>query len=414
MKILFLSNLYPPNVVGGYERLCYEVADALVARGHDIMVLTSDYGESTADYPRQTIRRELKLLTGPEGIYQPFTGDTEEREAINRLNIDRFEAAMVDFAPDIVFAWNLYFLDVSLLESIQKRQIPTVFLLTDNWLIAFLRGSYLQHFFADEVFAGPKSFLEKLKARAKGLLYGNGQEAITIPGRAIFASRFMERLYQDAGFRFSGNTVIYHGIKGSPHSGEIPVRESLCRQEELRLLFAGRVVEIKGVHTTLEALPRIVAAIPDLRVRLTILGDRLDPAYERRLSDLVARLGVSDRIDFVPAVAEGKLDELFAKHDIYLFPSLYEPFSLTLIHALRAGIPAVVSDAGGNVEIVEHRQTGMIFRRGDPRSLADKVVELARDSRLRARIARSGAAKGARYTFARMIDQVEQYLTASQ
>lgn len=414
MKILFLSNLYPPNVVGGYERLCYEVADALVVRGHDIMVLTSDYGESTADYPRQTIRRELKLLIGPEGIYQPFTGSAEEREAINRLNIDRFEAAMVDFAPDIVFAWNLYFLDVSLLESIQKRQIPTVFLLTDNWLIAFLRRSYLQHFFADEVFAGPKSFLEKLKARAKGLLYGNGQGALAIPGRAIFASRFMERLYQDAGFRFSGNTVIYHGIKGSPHSGEIPVRESLCRQGELRLLFAGRVVEIKGVHTTLEALPRIVAAMPDLRVRLTILGDRLDPAYERRLSDLVTRLGVSDRVDFIPAVAESKLNELFAKHDIYLFPSLYEPFSLTLIHALRAGIPAVVSDAGGNVEIVEHRQTGMIFRRGDPRSLADKVVELARDSRLRARIARSGAAKGARYTFASMIDQVEKYLTASQ
>jgi hypothetical protein len=46
--------------------------------------------------------------------------------------------------------------------------------------------------------------------------------------------------------------------------------------------------------------------------------------------------------------------------------------------------------------------------------LADKVVELARDSRLRARIARSGAAKGARYTFASMIDQVEKYLTASQ
>ena len=43
MRVLFVSNLYPPNVIGGYERLCFEVAAALAKRGHDVWVLTSDH-----------------------------------------------------------------------------------------------------------------------------------------------------------------------------------------------------------------------------------------------------------------------------------------------------------------------------------------------------------------------------------
>ena len=55
MRILVLSNLYPPNVVGGYERLCFEVTSALAASGHDMTVLTSRHGGKRDDYPGQLV-----------------------------------------------------------------------------------------------------------------------------------------------------------------------------------------------------------------------------------------------------------------------------------------------------------------------------------------------------------------------
>ena len=55
MQILILSKLYPPNVVGGYERLRFEITSALAEAGHEMTVLTSTFGTVRADYPKQTV-----------------------------------------------------------------------------------------------------------------------------------------------------------------------------------------------------------------------------------------------------------------------------------------------------------------------------------------------------------------------
>ena len=109
-------------------------------------------------------------------------------------------------------------------------------------------------------------------------------------------------------------------------------------------------------------------------------------------------------------VPEAGLPALFAAHDIYLFPSLYEPFSLTLIHALACGIPTIASRAGGNPEIVEDGETGLLFRQGDAAELARAIGRMVREPRLRARVALQGRAAGRRFTFRRMADGMESFL----
>jgi glycogen synthase len=101
---------------------------------------------------------------------------------------------------------------------------------------------------------------------------------------------------------------------------------------------------------------------------------------------------------------------LFNGHDIYLFPSLYEPFSLTLIHALSFGIPTIASDIGGNVEIVRDRESGLLFKKGDSADLAAVVRFLATDGALRARLADGGRCSAARFTFEQMIAAMEDFL----
>lgn len=413
MKILFLSNLYPPNVVGGYERLCHEMATALAARGHAVCVLTSDYGTARKDYPGQEVRREWRLPTAKDNIYAPFTGGAGERATIDRANIERLKAAVTDWQPDVIFVWNLYFLDAGLLDAVHHLQRPAVYLLTDNWLIAFLQPAFLQDFFARDVFAPPHTPPGWLKRLAKRWRAWSASRSQHLPGQAIFASRFMANLYAEAGFSFDDSRIVHHGIAAGP-SIEPPPRNRLRHPGRLRLLFAGRVVEIKGVHTAIEALPKIRQALPELSVSLTILGDRRDRAYQDRLENLIAELDVAEAIEFAEPVEEGVLPEVFASHDIYLFPSLYEPFSLTLIHALRAGIPTVASDAGGNGEIVFNRCSGLLFHRGDPAGLATATITLARDDALRAKVAEEGRRMALGFSFGRMVGEVERCLGESR
>lgn len=405
MKLLFVSNLYPPNVVGGYERLCFEIAEALAARGHDVHVLTSHYGADKADYPRQTVHRSLKLFADDRNIYRPFTSSPEQCAEWSAHNVAELDRVLSEFRPDRIFVWNLYFFDASLLDAIKASGIIPVYLLTDNWLIAFLNPKFIEDYMRDRVFGGdPQHRSPTLLDR---LRIASGSLPFRLPGNAIFASRFMQKLYTEAGFRFNGSEIVYHGVHLDPHAGFARARDQLRHTGKLRLLVAGRVVEIKGVHTAVEALPVIRAALPNLKVQLSIVGDSQDDTYLKRLNALAEEGGCSDAIEFLPPVASADLSALFDEHDIYLFPSLYEPFSLTLILGLHAGIPTVASDAGGNVEIIADDQTGLLFPRADAAALAECVRRLVEDPATRLRIAEGGAARAGQHEFSNMVTAIE-------
>ena len=409
MKILFLTNLYPPNIVGGYERLCFDVVSGLAARGHQTIVLTSDYGGKVDDFLGQRVERSLKLFATDGNIYQPFECTPEDRAAINAHNSETLIKIVERDQPQVVFVWNLYFLAPSLLDTIERLELPVVYLLTDNWLIAFLSPAFVQDYFARRVFDSQTapSFYLAMKRWVKG----QRNQSFHIRGHAIFASRFMRNLYAEAGFRFKGNTVIYHGVNLPEHpQTDFIDRRQLIQHGEIRLLVAGRIVEIKGVHTAIEALPPISRMLPDMKLRLTVLGNDQDRPYVQKLHDQIAQLGVSNLVDFAMPVAEDELFELFQSHDIYLFPSLYEPFSLTLIHALNAGIPTVASNMGGNPEIVHHMQTGLLFYKGHAQKLAKAVVKLAIDDILRQSISENARNIDRRYTFEHMLREIEHLL----
>lgn len=411
MRILFLSNLYPPNVVGGYERLCFEVASGFADIGHQVMVLTSDYGGKVMDYPGQIVERSLKLFATEGDLYEPFNCTAEQRSVINAQNSHTFKRVVQQFNPQVLFVWNLFFYDPSMIEFIKQTGLPTVYLLTDNWLIAFLNPSFIKNYFTKLVQSNVSAY-KLLYFKAKSLLNQSaGKSGFLMPGHAIFASHFMRDLYTQANFQFENDIVIYHGIN-LPESREkqFTVRNRLINAEELRLLVAGRIVELKGVHTAINALPLILKMLPSLKVKLTIVGEDQDGAYVKRIHDLINKLQLSDSVEFSRPVAEDALFDLFQCHDIYLFPSLYEPFSLTLIHALNAGIPTIVSDAGGNPEIVYHEQTGLLFPKDNAPKLAKAVLRLVKDHNLRQEISANARRISQNYTFNRMLKEIEQCL----
>lgn len=413
MRILVLSNLYPPHVVGGYERLCHAVSQELAARGHAVTVLTSTFGGAAPPFPGLAVRREWALRTGAD-IYAPYEGTPADSAALAARNLAALHQALADVRPDVVFAWNLFFLDASLLDALEAGPHRAVVMLTDNWLLVMRNPQFVADFFRTAVFGGAPFAPAPAPSGWRGTL-GRVRRALRgAPARrgleAIFGSGFMRDFYAAGGIRFARDRVVHNGV-ALPEGGDGPDRAALVQPGELRLLFAGRLVDLKGADVAVAALPLLdPAALGVGRVVLTVVGDGQDAAYLKRFRAAVADSGRAADVEMRPPVPEAGLPALFAAHDIYLFPSLYEPFSLTLIHALACGIPTVASDVGGNPEIVADGETGLLVPRGDAAALAGAVARLAREPALRARVSRQGRAAGRRFTFRRMADGMEAFL----
>jgi len=401
LKILFLTNLYPPNAVGGYERLCHQVAEALADQGDEIFVLTSDFGDRQADIPNQTVWRTLNLLADKRDIYRPIEMTPARQAAINQHNVRELKRTVAEIRPDLVFAWNLYFLDASFEAALAELSPPTVFFLTDNWLIAAKTPERIHRFF-DRYVHGRETFLpEQIKAVDD-----------RSPYTAMFGSEFVRQLYHSCGYGFNREMVVHNGV-APPQQDPIlaPDRSKLSRPDELRLLFAGRFVDIKGAQDCVAALPLISKAVgAGTRVSLTMIGDMTDGMFMEQLEKEIAASDCADRITLRPPVSEGELMDEFNTHDIYLFPSLYEPFALTLILAMAAGIPTIASQVGGNPEIVHHRQTGLLYEKGDIAGLVAATELLHQDPALRVRLSERGRRFARRFTFSRMVRQIRRQL----
>jgi glycogen(starch) synthase len=356
-------------------------------------------------------------------IYAPFVCTDQQRADINRANIKVCQQLVTESQPDAMFIWNLFFLDRSFIASLAgNRQRKPLLMLTDNWLIVMLNPEFMSKFFRDHIFdnipfraassasATPSAILAKGRQYLRRLVNAHRAPA-PLPFRAIYGSKFVQDLYAASGIRFSDNRVVHNGIRQPPRPPQtFADRSTLLAEGELRLLFVGRLVDLKGVHTAIEALELISEMAPSLLVRLTIVGDMRDRAYVERLRAQIAQSRCAGQIELREPVPESELFGLFHHHDIYLFPSLYEPFSLTLIQALAAGIPTVASDAGGNVEIVRDKETGILFKKGDALDLAQAVRRLVNDEALRGRLAESARECAKLFTLERMVSGIEEYI----
>ncbi|WP_035107686.1 1,4-alpha-glucan branching protein domain-containing protein [Desulfovirgula thermocuniculi] len=174
-------------------------------------------------------------------------------------------------------------------------------------------------------------------------------------------------------------------IEISHHAGE----------DSCTVLYVGRLVPEKGVQVLLRAFARLVKAYPASTLVVAGTGP-----YEDELKELAGRLGVADRVTFTGFVSEEARNRLLARSAVAVFPSLYEPFGIVALEAMSAGVPVVVSRAGGLAEIVEHGVTGLTFAPGDDEDLYRCLEQLFSQPHLRSELKRRAREKVAReYTW---------------
>ena len=406
MRILFISNYYPPFEVGGYEQLCRDVALRLAERGHPIEILTSDRGVRRADFtPEPGIHRLLRFI--PDYDAQPGAGLqfflTRRRDEAHNLQCVR--AVIQQFDPDAIFIWNLYGLPKAIaLEAEASRAGVAYWLAGESPAEPDEFEQYWRRSARNPIIKPFKSIVASL---ALVMLRLEKKPDRSEMRHVAIVSEFMRQQGIDRGVLPDHTQVIYNGVEVQLF--QRPARTAT--DGRLTLLQAGRVSADKGVHTTVEAVGHLNRERGINNIRLIVAGAG-PQEYAVRLQHIAEQYGISDQVSFLGWQPRDKMPEIMAQCDVLVLPTeTQEPFARVVLEAMASGLTVISTLTGGTGEIVQPGITGLTFPPGDGIALAQQIQCLATDPQLRIRLA-TAAQKLVleRFSLDRMVERCERLL----
>jgi len=187
--------------------------------------------------------------------------------------------------------------------------------------------------------------------------------------------------------------VVHHGVDLGEFTGHRDRRPSPAAR--IRLVSIARLVPHKRVADGIQATARLVQRGLDAEYR--VIGEGPERAA---LEALRCELGLDQRVVLLGFPTRSELiDELLAA-DVFVHPSEAESFGIAVIEGMAAGLPVVVARSPGVLDIVDHGRFGYLYDPGDVETLADHIVQLARDAPLREQFgARAREAAEARFSW---------------
>ncbi len=341
MKVLALSNLYPPDFIGGYELICSQVVDALRARGHEVRVLTSA--------PRRPVPavghvlRELQLTDVYDGAWaaraHPVTRRLNQVRAyyVNAFNVYRLLHTLETLRPDAVLLYNLVGLGgLGLVGCLQHLRVPWVWHLEDA-VPAHLCIN------PDGEGAGP----DFLWGRPEPALVREVNRQLEESGSFLACSLRVIKEIEASGLRLGDRVeLLPNWVCGA----RPPVRPGYYRSGHLRIVSAGALGPHKGTDLIIAMAGRLRdAGYTDFSVDL--YGQGAGP----NVQVLIDHLGLRRWVALKGPRTQAELARLFVGYDVFAFPTWErEPFGVAPLEAAAAGCVPVLSRCCGIAEWLVH------------------------------------------------------------
>lgn len=140
--------------------------------------------------------------------------------------------------------------------------------------------------------------------------------------------------------------VTVHNAVDFSGRSEIQVERGV---KERVVTFLGRITFQKGPEYFIEAAAKILKKCKNVRFVMAGSGDMMNRSIRQ-----VARLGISDRFHFTGFLRGAEVQKMFALSDVYVMPSVSEPFGISPLEAMRSGVPSVISRQSGAAEVLKY------------------------------------------------------------
>jgi|GEM_PF-779752 len=369
MKILIVSNKYPPDVVGGAEIVAASLCEDLARRGHEVHVLTASGKPGRTEVSSRHGVTVHRMWPGT-GIFPP-AGLSRLRSLARQAPVHLLdlwnhlvaaETARIIAAlkPRLVHTHNLYGFSPSVWRVAGRHGLPVVHTAHDCYLLS-PTGNLLFDWEGDNfvVSAFRTLYRRRYLAQTKRV--------------DVFCSPSQHHLdlHRRLGCRAAACRVVRNGVaQAGKRNGESGTRDEVeaTRGAPLGVLYMGRLESHKGVPVLLKAAKKLAGS----PLRLVVAGDgTLKPDVRRA----AGRLSFLEYAGFVGGEERRRL---FQRSDLLIFPSIcLECFGTVVLEALACGVPAAVTDIGGPTELIEDGRNGFKIPPGNTNALADLLRDLS-------------------------------------
>jgi glycosyltransferase involved in cell wall biosynthesis len=182
--------------------------------------------------------------------------------------------------------------------------------------------------------------------------------------------------------------------RNPPDTSEIEAaRESLgLTKDHFVVLTVGSVGKNKGSFEILKAVPKAIAK--DDSIRFVLLGGEERPGNMAQLTSIVKEQKIGQWVQLTGELKREKVPAFLGFAAIFLLPSFWEGMPVTIIEAMRSGLPIISTPVAGIPDMIENGVSGLLIKPGAPDEIAEAVLMLKQDKSLREKLA-----AGAKATF---------------
>lgn len=377
MRVLVITSEFHPTM-GGWARYTKCLTEELAKRGHKITIISPYQKMKKEIYHNKNIRI-LRILPS---LKFSFLGDAIEF-ILNFPKIVLTIQRLKGF--EIIHATSMY------MSGIYGWLLKKIF---NKPLIITVHGSYS---------------IVPLKHKVGKLLL---KQCYFFSDKIIAVSNFTKNeIEKRINYNLPNLTVIPNGVEVERFNPEVDpryVRDKLNLGNSPIILTVGRLVERKGIKITLCSFKHVLKEIPNAVYIIVGSGSK------SQLMELCNKLEITESVYFTDFVQDSELPYYYAACDLFILTpkkigDLFEGFGLVYLEANATGKPIIGTRSGGVPEVIKDEYNGFLREIKDIRGIAEKIILLLKDKRLRRKIGRNGLKLvHKRFTWSHVSEKVEK------
>ncbi|MBN1381907.1 MAG: glycosyltransferase family 4 protein [Deltaproteobacteria bacterium] len=397
MRVLMFGWEFPPYISGGLGTACFGMTKAMTRLGHDVIfVLPKVIGDkgnthvelvSAADVPISSVHSEsadaelsngnidfTKLQIRPiDSILSPYLNPEEyenlrygaARQAEMKSEYQWFLQSTGNYGPNLIAEVSRYG-DVA--GSVAKQYAFDV-IHAHDWMTVFagLRAKkasgkpLILHIHALE--------FDRSGENINRDIYDIERYGMQRADRIIAVSNYTKNRIVSLYHIDPDRVTVIHNAVSQSEAGNIYNLPKKNNQKKV-VLYLGRITLQKGPDYFIEAAAKVLKAFPDLTFVMAGTGDMMP-----RMVDRVAELGLGKNFHFTGFLKGAYVEKMFAQSDLYVMPSVSEPFGISPLEAMLYDVPVIISKQSGVSEIIKYALKVDFW---DVDEMANKIISVLR------------------------------------
>jgi len=368
MKVLMFGWEFPPHIAGGLGTACYGLTKGLAKNNVEVLFVmpkaskdedetfvkiinASDVEVDTRFTHLQTFSENVQFLE-VESKLVPYIGLDEYYHIVDQLNSGILEEEKIGEKRKYVFSGKY---NADLMNEVEHYAIVAAEIARNydfdiihahDWL------TYKAGIAAKKVSGRPlvvhvhaTEYDRSSEQNRNDVVYGLERYGMSEADAVCAVSDLTRNIViQKYGIPEEKVFTLHNAVEPT---GKEVVREKYV--DEKIVTFLGRVTFQKGPEYFIEAAKKVLEKVPNARFVLAGDGDMMAQTISR-----VAELGIADRFHFTGFLRGSDIDLMFGMSDVYVMPSISEPFGISPLEAMRANVPTIISKQSGVAEVLTH------------------------------------------------------------